>query len=179
MRLFGSLRTLALVALVLSSRAPTGSAAWKEYVNPRFAFRACYPDWLKAGRESDNGDGRIFTDKFGGEMRVWGSYGTLVLINGKEEMSDDAPAETVIRQASDYEAGSLSRITYRTVRHNWYALSGRSKGKTVYLKTVLADDRWITLRLTYPISTAHQWNPVVKHIASCLQALPLETATDI
>jgi hypothetical protein len=167
----------ALLALAVCWSVPATAeqASWKNYANARFAFQVCYPDWLKAGSPPANGDGLVFVDKSGGEMRVWGSYGTLVLINGKETMSDEAPPATVVRQAADYEARLLTRVTYRAVGHNWYALSGTKNGKIIYLKTVVPDDRWITLQLTYPISAAALWKPAVTRMASCLHALPPAT----
>jgi len=62
---------IALLMACGSDRAIARPTTWNDYTNVRFAYRACYPNWLRAGRESDDGDGRIFTDKFGGEMRVW------------------------------------------------------------------------------------------------------------
>lgn len=168
------LRSAALVLLGLSLRTEAGArpTVWKDYANPRFAFQVCYPDWLKAGPIPTNGDGRVFTDRSGGELRVWGSYATMVLIDGKEELSDEAPAATVVRQAADFEAKSLSPVTYRTVHHDWYALSGRTKGKIVYLKTIVPDDRWVTLQITYPVGAAAKWKPAIERMASCFRALP-------
>lgn len=169
--LAGSLIALSIAVQSRSAAAPI----WKEYANPRFAFRVCYPSWLRPGREPDNGDGRIFTDGSNGEMRVWGSYLTLVLINGQEQESDEAPAATVVRQAADFDARSFSRVTYRAVHRNWFALSGTKKREIVYVKTIKSDDRWITLQVSYPIAAAQKWSPVVKRAASCLRALPPAT----
>jgi len=163
---------IALLMACGSDRAIARPTTWNDYTNVRFAYRACYPNWLRAGRESDDGDGRIFTDKFGGEMRVFGSYVAMVLIDGKEVLSSEAPAATPVRQAADYDAKSLDRITYQTVGRNWYVVSGRLKGKMVYWKTVTRDDRWISMQLSYPTNAASKWNPLVKHFASCLEALP-------
>jgi hypothetical protein len=168
-----TVRLLAALALLMTTtQSAAKPPAWKNYTNVRFAFRVCYPNWLRPGRVSDNGDGRVFTDNSGVELRVWGSYGTLVLINGLEAESDEAPPATVLSQAADYEAKSLSDVAYRTVRHNWYVLSGTSKGKVVYLKTLAADDRWISLRLVYPAAAARKWNPLVGRMGACLKALP-------
>lgn len=163
---------IALSLLAVGTQAVARPQVWKNYINPRFAFRVCYPDSLKPGPVSGNGDGRIFTDRSGGEMRVFGSYASMVLIDGREELSDEAPASTAVKQAADYDAKSLGRVTYRAVGTNWYVVSGRSKGRIVYFKTVTRDDRWISLQFNYPASAAPQWNPLIKHIASCLEVLP-------
>ena len=94
---------IALLMACGSDRAIARPTTWNDYTNVRFAYRACYPNWLRAGRESDDGDGRIFTDKFGGEMRVFGSYVAMVLIDGKEVLSSEAPAATPVRQAADFD----------------------------------------------------------------------------
>ena len=158
---------------MMGTSAPAASGvSWKDYANARFAFRICYPDSLKAGPVSGNGDGRVFREKSGVELRVWGSYGTLVLINGREAESDDASPANVVSRAADFEARSLSHIAYRTVRKNWYVLSGTSKGRVFYLKTLIPDDRWISMQLSYPTNMAPKWNPLVRHIAACFEALP-------
>jgi len=170
MKRFGMLGALVFLALTGSAQANAQATRWNHYANPRFAFSVCYPDWLQPGREPDNGDGRVFTDKSGVEMAVWGSYAHMILTNGREEVSDGAPA-MALAQGADFDAASLSHITYKAVRDRWYVVSGTSNGQIVYFKTLAAGDRWISLRLSYPATAAAKWNPLARRIGACLKAL--------
>ena len=169
---FSLTKSILLLALLAGARADAKPARWHNYFNPRFDFVACYPEGLRPGRAPDNGDGRIFTDKSGVELAVWGSYAHMIMANGQDDLSDGVPDNTTLAQGADFDAASLSRVTYKAVHDRWYVVSGKSNGQVVYMKTLAADDRWISLRLSYPATAAAKWNPLAKRIGTCLKALP-------
>ena len=66
----------------------------------------------------------------------------------------------------------LKGITYRAKGTDWYVLSGRSGGKIVYTKTFLRKGQFVGFELTYPMSAAARYKPILERIQKCFSPGP-------
>jgi len=155
MRLIATLPVLlAIIATLPAASVPGG---WSVYVNPRFAFSICYPpDLHRRGPDSTNGDGRMFVDNAGSELRVWGEYDPW-----------EGGLREAIAQNRKFLADDGTRITYQARGENWFVLSGQKAGKIIYFRSRITRDRYTTFQLTYPKSAASKWRGRIPQLAAC------------
>jgi hypothetical protein len=160
------IRRAALLAVLAAAIGAPGLAAqqqgWRTYANPRFGYSICYPDDLsESGRPADNGDGRVFADRAGAELRVWGQY------NGEED---------TIASAADrlrgYETADGIDVTYTAKGRDWLVLSWRQGGHIFYERAWLSRNRFVTFLLSYPATAAARWNAAIPKIAACVHDTP-------
>ncbi len=155
---------LALAALATTAGAPDHS--WKTYANVRFAYQVCYPaDMLTPQPEAPNGDGRAFTAKDGGELRVWGSNNAM----------EDTVASAANSEAT-YFAQRGGAVTYKVIKPQWYVLSGHEGDKLVYHRSRLVKDVFKDWQLKYPTKDAKLWEPLVAKVSACFRSLDGPTA---
>lgn len=136
------------------------SRSYKRYVNARFKYGIDYPSFLVPGPESENGDGIALKSTDGQvEMTVWGT-------------SADATPDGEPWTVAKFRDSSLQdrkrnedRITYQTSGSDWFNLSGYSKGKIFYFKSMIHDGNVKCFELKYPASHKTQFDPIVAHVA--------------
>ena len=143
MRRRGSITAIltALTLLVLGMPAAAARHTYRTYHNARFDFSISYPaDVLIPQGESENHDGQKFRSRDGrAEMLVYGSYNALnqtlrQLYSEETNPSADHPHRTV---------------SYKTLKGNWFVVSGIEEGRVFYQKTMLAKGIFKTLRIEY------------------------------
>jgi hypothetical protein len=137
----------------LSLTYPVNSAPrviYKTYTNARYGYSISYPASLLTPQgEADNGDGQAFRSKDGAaEMRVYGSQN---LGGGLAEAYAEA------------QAGKA--VTYKTMKGNWFVVSGRDGGKIFYRKTMFRDDVLKTFTIEYDESQKSTYDAVTARIA--------------
>ncbi len=112
--------------------------AYKTYRNARFAYSINYPSSLLIPQgESTNGDGQKFASKDGrAELIVYGSNNAL---------------DQTLQQAFDEAKGASGNrvVTYQTMKHDWFVVSGTEGGKIFYQKTYLRGGVFKTMRIEY------------------------------
>lgn len=123
---------------------------YKTYTNARYRYSISYPPGLLAPQgEADNGDGQAFRSKDGSaEMRV---YGSQDLGGGLAEAYREA------------QAGKT--VTYKTMKGNWFVVSGRDGGKIFYRKTMMKDDVLKTFSIEYDESQRAVYDAITARIA--------------
>lgn len=146
--------SLAILAALTGASSPNG---WQVYVNPRFAFSICYPaDLHHQGPDSINGDGSVFVDRAGSELRVWGEYD---------------PWEGGLREAIEQHRKFLTddgvHVTYQAQGQNWFVLSGQKSDEVIYYRARITHGRYTTFQLSYPKSLAAEWNGRIPKLAAC------------
>lgn len=150
---------IALLWLALASGQPLSPThplsiaqrvVYKTYTNARYDYSISYPSSLLVAQgEADNGDGQAFRSKDGAaEMRVYGSQN---LGGGLAE--------------SYREAQSGRDVSYKTMKGNWFVVSGRSGGKIFYQKTMLRGDVLKTFIIEYDESRKSIYDAVTARIA--------------
>jgi hypothetical protein len=123
---------------------------YKTYTNARYAYSISYPaNLLIPQGEADNGDGQAFRSRDGAaEMRVYGSQN---LGGGLEE--------------AYREAQSGKNITYKTIKRNWFVVSGHDGGKIFYQKTMFKGDVFKTFTIEYDESRKGTYDAVTSKVA--------------
>ncbi len=151
------LRTVVMLAvacalMTAASMAVAGDLA--VYHNARFGYSIGYPaDFIPQG-ESDNGDGQRFLSPDGAAMlMVWAGFNAL---------------ETPLHE--EFESALTDRhreVTYKTIKDNWFVISGYDQGRIFYRKTMLGKggDAYYTFELLYPRELRQEFDPLVKPVA--------------
>lgn len=123
---------------------------YKTYTNARYDYSISYPSNLLNPRgEADNGDGQIFSAPDGlTEMRVYGS----------QDLGGGLAA--AFRAAQDGKA-----VSYKTIRRDWFIVSGRSGGKIFYQKTLFKNGVLKTFTIEYDESRKAVYDPLTARIA--------------
>jgi hypothetical protein len=123
---------------------------YKTYTNARYAYSISYPSGLLVPQgEADNGDGQAFLSKDGSaEMRV---YGSQDLGGGLAQMYREA------------QAGK--EVSYKTMKGNWFVVSGRDGGKIFYQKTMFKGGVFKTFSIRYDESQRSTYDAVTTRIA--------------
>ena len=125
-------------------------AVYKTYTNARYGYSIAYPsNLLVAQGEADNGDGQAFRSKDGAaELRVYGSQN---LGGGL------ATAYTEAQAGKD--------VTYKTMKGNWFVVSGRDGGKIFYQKTMLKGDVLKSFIIEYDAAQKSVYDAVTMRVA--------------
>lgn len=129
---------------------------WNYYSNARYGYTTCYPKAMKASREADNSDGRVFKTKDGGELTIWGE-------NNFNEASLSEYRNSIHRQ------GEV--IVYKAIRSTWFVESSTLSSVIYWRKTYQRDGQFITLELRYPIQNKKLYDPIVKKLAMCFKVV--------
>ena len=131
----------ALTLFVLGVPAAAAQHSYRTYHNARFDFSISYPaDVLIPQGEPANHDGQKFRSRDGrAEMLVYGSNNALnqtlrQLYSEETNPSADHPQRTV---------------SYKTLKGNWFVVSGIEDGKVFYQKTMLSRGVFKTFRIEY------------------------------
>ncbi len=132
------------------ARAGAGDAV---YANARFGYSLTYPaDLFTPGPESENGDGRTFDGPDGARLLVFASHNAL--------------GSTVAAAFDEERLAPGLEVTYSVKKKDWFVVSGVKDGMIVYRKSILKDDVWHTLELTYPYGLKARIDPLVEGIVS-------------
>lgn len=134
-----------------------------EYRNARFDFNVRFPSRLLIAQgESDNGDGQVFRSA---------DDQTKLITSGINKLDEDSLQNEFEQEFQT--PPSKRKIIYKTLKENWYVVSGL-EGKTVfYLKRFLVDDHFVRLEITYPVDQRQQWDPVVSQLEQDFQAVQI------
>jgi hypothetical protein len=156
------LRVAFLVSLVMMSStsvraSETNDHVWKSYINVRFQYTICYPEDLMVPQgESPNNDGQKFLAKDGAQLLVFGQNNAL------GESLKDALTDTESRLA-----GPFGNVTYKVLKPNWFVLSGQNGQTVFYAKAHYNLDQFKSFELTYNLSSAAVYEPLITRLAAC------------
>lgn len=123
---------------------------YRTYTNARYHYSISYPSNLLVPQgEPDNGDGQAFRSRDGSaEMRV---YGSQDLGGGLMEA---------------YRAAQQERaVTYKTMKGNWFVVSGRDGRKIFYQKTMIRGGELKTFLIEYDESQRSTYDAVAARVA--------------
>jgi hypothetical protein len=125
-------------------------AVYKTYTNARYGYSIAYPaNLLIPQGEADNGDGQIFRSRDGAaEMRA---YGSQDLGGGLE--------------AAYSEAQEGKTVVYKTMKHNWFVVSGYTGGRIFYQKTMLRGGELKTFTIEYDESQKSVYDAVTARVS--------------
>ncbi|WP_295419197.1 hypothetical protein [Sulfurovum sp.] len=147
---FSGKRIIGVMAILLFGIVSQANAqqTYTKYCNARYGFCVEYPVTFGMEPAPTNNDGRVFYDRDGYSMRVYGSYNAL-----EHSLNDEM---------KDEEKG-FDLITYRTKKNNWYVLSGYKDDEIIYLKTYMSRDKEIFyhLYISYPAKFKTDYNKIV------------------
>ena len=131
---------LSLLFLPHSLSAQEKEAEWKTYTNARFGFAIDYPASLESGRESDNGDGKVFKTADGKfELRAYAHFLQV----------DDG--DSLDKRWKEELAERGDTVTYKKKGDTWFVVSGVQKdGTEYYRKLAVEKGNWATFLATYP-----------------------------
>jgi hypothetical protein len=134
---------------------------YQSYANARYGYAICYPSFMKAQREADNGDGRRFIGGDGGELIVF----------GRNNVDGESLAATARADAADL-AGRTGKVTYSAQRANWAVFSGSNDRRLFYSKTFQKPRSFVIFELTYPKSATARYKEVATRLSRCFRLLP-------
>lgn len=124
---------------------------YETYVNPRFGFSIEYPTFLTPEPESDNGDGRVFSNGKNEKIVVSAQYNIL-----------DYSIEELLQMCKNSIDGT---ITYSAQKSNWFVLSGINQENNIYYwKTILTNGIEYTVCITYPQDRKQIYNEIVNSV---------------
>ncbi|KUM04537.1 hypothetical protein KIF53_05135 [Chromobacterium subtsugae] len=170
---------LAIGALFWKSQQPTHTASpqdhveakrvvpvrYETYENGRFPFSLPFPKGLLApGEEADNGDGvrLVSPDKQ-----------TIMTASGSNNAAETSLQERYRRDGhAQSESGEPRKIVFKTIKKDWFVISGTEGDKIFYQKTYLVDDQFMTFDIRYPASQRAKWDPIVAHISKQFKVAP-------
>lgn len=125
----------------------------EQYVNARFAYAIDIPEDFAWQRESDNGDGRKFTnDRLGMTITVWGSF------NASNASMDDL---------FDFNDPKLA---YKAKMPGEYVASWEENGMITYQHQLYAPDVLRTVDFTYPSSQRDAGDQIVEQVSPTLKS---------
>ncbi|OBU88223.1 hypothetical protein [Chromobacterium subtsugae] len=172
---------LAIGALFWKSQQPTHKASppaeaarihYLNYANVRFPFSIPYPKGLLIpGEEPDNGDGLAFTSPDGQ---------TVMTASGINNANDDTlQSEYRDDLKRPSESGQPRKVAFKTIKKDWFVISGTEGDKIFYQKTYLVDDQFMTFDIRYPASQRAKWDPIVAHISKQFKVTPGNTPYEV
>ena len=131
---------------------------YQRYYNDRFDFAVAYPVSVLAPDEPPtNMDGRTFRSPENDiVMRVYGR--NQVLDDSLDTLYQDAIA-------GEGEFTPNREITYQDRGEDWFVISGYEGEDIFYRKTVVEDEVFKTLELTYDAALKSEMDPIVTRIA--------------
>jgi len=128
-------------AVATSSRV-SNNISFDKYCNARFGYCIDYPIGIIYPQpESYNGDGRVFKNKQGEDiLTVWGrnnsdpDFGHILI---EQQFNNDLHGGEVEGDSKDLV------ITYKKLGKSFFVISGFSKGKIFYQKTIVKGDAYV------------------------------------
>jgi hypothetical protein len=125
-------------------------AVYRTYTNARYGYSIAYPAHLLTPQgEADNGDGQIFRSRDGqAEMRVYGS----------QDLGGGLAAAYA-------EAQDGKNVVYKTMKRNWFVVSGYNGEKIFYQKTMIRGGELKTFTIEYDESQKSTYDAVTARIA--------------
>jgi len=147
--------------VIAASFSAAQAQTYRSYANARYGYAICYPSFMKAQREADNGDGRRFNGDDGGELAVF----------GRNNVNGESLAATASADAADL-AGRTGKVTYSAQRANWAVFSGSNDHRLFYSKTFQKSGSFAIFELTYPKSAAGRYKEVATRLSRCFRLLP-------
>lgn len=140
------------------------ATTYNSYCNAIYNYCIDYPDWLLIPQnESQNGDGRIFTDKSGHEiLRVYGIR-MLDPEGGDHQLQDQFAKD--IGDAVSGSAGNKLEVTYKKLGKTFYVISGYKGGKVYYQKMIETKEGFANMILQYSVNDSIVFNKVVGAVA--------------
>jgi hypothetical protein len=144
--------SILFLIFILSVVAPAAQTNYKTYANARFGYSISYPaDLLKAQGETSNSDGQVFAND-DAEMRV---FGTNMLLN--KSLSKEYNA--VVKEHG------AENVTYKTLKKNFFVVSGAKDGKVFYQKTVARNGgSFVTFMIEYDAAKRGVYDKAVERM---------------
>lgn len=160
MKITTSILLTALFIVITSSPVANAqsSQTYRTYHNNRFNYSISYPAGvLYPQGEADNGDGQKFLSK---DAEV------VLIVFG----SNNALGQTIKDMYAEASRGGTTDhpkrvITYKTLKNNWFVVSGYEKKKVFYQKTFLIGGVETTMRIEYPERRKRVFDNVTAKIA--------------
>ena len=121
---------------------------YNEYFNERFKYRVKYPNNLKEGKHSFNGDGCHFRSPDGTASFLVAGYWN------NASMSDG----TIENEYNDAVADYGYAVQYKILKSNYFVISGTKSGKIFYHVTKWLGDIGVTAILEYDESKEDSYN---------------------
>lgn len=115
-------KLLIIFAILTFSLTAFSQTTYEVYGNARFGYTIAYPTNLIPQGEADNGDGQIFKN----EDATLIVFGTNLLLNKTLQKEYNVTIK---------ERGT-ENVTYKTLRPNFFVVSGKSDGKVFYQKVI-------------------------------------------
>lgn len=124
------------------------------YTNHKYGYLLAWPKKLLAAQgESDAGDGQIFVAPDGwARLTCWAGFNSVV----------NQPLKKAFQEAQR-EPGL--QVTYKTLRKDFFVVSGVKDGNIFYRKTVRTALVQATFVLTYDQALKDEFNPLVGDMA--------------
>lgn len=158
---FSTLLLLSSYCLIAAQGTKPGRIYYNSYSNARFLYSIDYPAGvLIPQREADNSDGRVFLSRDGhAKLTVFGRYAL-----------DTDTLQKEYEEAARGEGGSERTVTLKTLKDNWFVVSGREGGKIFYRKTFLTGGAFKTFIMEYDESEKSFYDPITSHISKSFRA---------
>ena len=136
---------------------------YKHYTNVRFDYGVDYPsNLLIAQGEPINGDGQKFISK---------NKKAKMVVSGIYNINEKALKQLYEETIANKEKGNAT-VTYKVLEKNFFVISGISKGKIFYQKTIEKGDTFNrtltifkTLTIEYNESLKDTFNPITSAIS--------------
>ncbi|WP_236027997.1 hypothetical protein [Bifidobacterium pongonis] len=119
------------------------------YLNARFGYTVTVPDGFTWQRESDNGDGRQFTND---------SLGMIITVSG----ISNAANETLDSAFDSATAGHP--VSYQQKLSTEFTATWEENGTITYIRELYSADTLRTLRFDYPASHRDQCDRIVEQV---------------
>ncbi len=133
--------------------------SYATYDNERFSYSLSYPsDLFIAQGEASNADGQEYRSKDGkASMRTFGTH-----FDSKSKRVADLYYEAVRNVAQNK---GISKVTYKSVKKDWFVISGYDNADIFYQKTIVRYDVMKTLTIRYSKSAAGIYDAITKKIS--------------
>lgn len=147
-----------------------GKFKWSTYVNSKYQFQICYPNFMIPQGEADNGDGQKFIAKDGGKLTVYGYYNVI----------NDGDFLKTVKDSIQLTIGKNGHITYQTYHQSWVVISGINNKKDIFYYKFLSEknDRILVLEFVYPHILATKYNEITKKLGSCFKDINRSSSSD-
>lgn len=134
------------------------SFSYDQYYNERFGYSVKYPNNMKEGTRSQNGDGARFRSPEGeADFTVYGYYNNSCLNSG-----------TIENEYNDIVADYGRSITYKVLKSNYFVVSGINSGKVFYHVTKWKGDIGVTAIIEYEEEYKDSYNKACNNILNSL-----------
>jgi hypothetical protein len=149
---------LTLLVFVYPFQKHQLNADYATYCNARFNYCISYPSFLFPQPESENGDGRLFTNA---------ANTSVLTVFGRLNQDADGNAVPFKKQyAIDVKSftASESKIMYQKAGSNFYVISGERNGKIFYQKMMIKGDACCYAILEYNKEERKAYDSVLAQI---------------